>query len=200
MSSAEDATRRKKAGLLFALALLVAAMILTIISLDPGTREPETAGPSQPTPTITPSTTAPPSLSGLSSLGGDQTGSGRSLESGVQCEVGSGGLVSCPQNFTIAGNTEGLFPGGTVQLPLTIDNPNPQGIRVTSITVTVTDSSSTSCGTSFLQTSNYTGPGFIVGANGSNTISLPLTMSRSATDACQSVTFTLSYGGKAEQA
>ena len=108
--------------------------------------------------------------------------------------------MSCPQNFTITGDAAGLFPGGTVQLPLTINNPNQQDIRVTSITVTVTDSSSASCGTSFLRTSNYTGPGFVVGANGSNTISLPIAMSRSAPDACQSVTFTLSYLAKAEQA
>ena len=200
MPGTEDDTRRRKAILLFALALLAAAVVLTIIYLDPETREPETAGPSQPTPTITPSTMSSPSPSVPSSPGVGQTDGGRSGDSGPQCVVANGRDVSCPQSFAIAGDASGLFPGGAVQLPLTIDNPNSQDIRVTSITVSVTDSSSASCSTSFLRTSNYTGPGFVVEANGSHTISLAIALSRSAPDACQSVTFTLTYGGKAEQA
>jgi hypothetical protein len=70
---------------------------------------------------------------------------------------------------------------------------------VTEITVAVTGTSNPSCATSYLQTRNYEGPPVVVPAGGTNTVSVPVTMSRAAPDACQGVTFTLSYGGKAEK-
>jgi hypothetical protein len=108
--------------------------------------------------------------------------------------------MACPKNFSIAGNTAGLYPGGTVQLPLTVENPNQQDIRVTGLTVSVVGTSASSCAASNLRTTDYTGPGFVVPGKGSRTISLPVTMARSAPDACQNVTFSLSYAGKAEKA
>jgi hypothetical protein len=85
-------------------------------------------------------------------------------------------------------------------LPLTVTNPNDHAIRVTSIEVSVTKTSTASCDASFLSTPDYTGSGFVVPADGSSMVSLPITMARSAPDACQNVTFTLAYAGKAEQA
>ena len=71
---------------------------------------------------------------------------------------------------------------------------------MTAIDVSVTGTSASSCGTSNLQASDYTGPGFAVQAMDSTSIVLSLTMSRAAPDACQNVTFTLAFTGEADQA
>jgi hypothetical protein len=110
------------------------------------------------------------------------------------------GEMTCPRHFEIEGKAIGLYPGGTVQLPLSIENPNEEDILVTAITVSVTGTSASACGTSNLQATDYTGPGFVVRAKDSGSLSLPLTMPREAPDACQGVTFILSYAGKAEPA
>jgi hypothetical protein len=108
--------------------------------------------------------------------------------------------ISCPKGFTIAGDTAGLYPGKTVQLPLTLANPNSEDIRVRTIAVSVAGASDSSCSIVNLRTSSYAGPGFVVAAGASRTIFLPIAMSREAPDACQDVTFTLVYSGKAEVA
>lgn len=198
----ERARKNKRASILLAPLLAILAVILTIIALGPETRVPETSPERTPTPTPTPSATPSPGATSTSGStqggsGGGQSGSGGSGV--VQCTVG-GGNVACPKSFTIAGNAGGLYPGGTVQLPLTLSNPNSEDIRVTSITVSVAATSAPSCAAANLQPADYAGPGFVVPGNGSGTISLPLTLSHAAPDACQNVTFTLSYGGKAEPA
>lgn len=194
MSSADE-SRRKSASLLLALVLALAAVLLTILYLEPGTRVPEGAGPGESPQSVSPSPT-PTESSAAPATSGRPAGGGGT----PQCVADGSGELDCPRSFTIVGNAVGLYPGGTVQLPLTFTNPNQNDIRVTSVTVSVTGSSRPSCGASNLRTSSYSGPGFVVPGNGSGSISLPLTMSHAAPDACQNVTFTLSYGGRAEEA
>lgn len=203
VSDATDRRHNKRASFVLALLLAVLAVILTIIALGPGDRRPRTAPPPA-GPTALPSVPSSPSPAdatpgaiGGGTGGGGAAGGGGS--SGVVCTVGSVS-VACPQGFTIAGDASGLYPGGTVELPLTLDNPYAEDIRVTSITVSVTGTSAPSCAASNLHTPDYEGPGIIVPAHGASSLSLAVSLSRSAPDGCQNVTFTLWYAGKAESA
>lgn len=197
----EDRKKRKRASLLLALLLLLTALILTIVTLDRGTREPERAAPARPSQTTSPSPAPSPISSATAPVGPGPSGAaGSAGGSGAGCVAEEPGSTACSRSFTLAGNTAGLFPGGTVQLPLTAENPNEEDIRVTLVMVSVAGTSASSCSASNLETTNYTGPGFVVPGNGSRTIALPVTMSRGAPDACQNVTFSLSYAGEAEEA
>ena len=117
----------------------------------------------------------------------------------VECDSSSAS-AGCPKDFTIAGSVGGLYPGKTASLRLTIENPNGEDIRVEAVTVAVSGTSNDACSAAYLRTTDYDGAPFLVVANGSANISLPVTLLRGAPDACQGVTFTLSYGGKAVRA
>lgn len=199
MVTGEETRKRKRANLVLALLLLATALILTIVTVDPGTRRPDRAAPARPSrtavPSPSPASTSTAHVDSRLSDGGEAAGG-----SGAGCIADESGTVACPRNFTIAGHTAGLFPGGTVQVPLTVENPNEEDIRVTLLTVSVAGTSASACSASYVQTTNYTGPGFVVPGNGSAAISLPVTMSHSAPDACQNVTFSLSYAGEAKRA
>jgi hypothetical protein len=202
VSTRQDELRKKRASLVLALLLAAAAIALTVISLQDG-RAPKSA-PAEP-PIAAPTATAdlsseiagPPDASSGASSGGGSSG-GSSGE--ARCVLESAGAMSCPKHFSIAGSAGGLYPGKTVQLPLIIENPYEEDIRVTAVNVSVTGTSVSSCDTSNLQTPDYAGPAFVVRGNDSVSFALQLTMQRSAPDACQSVTFTLAFNGEAEQA
>lgn len=201
---AEVRTRKKKPSATLAALLLAAAVLLTIISLlpdrGPRTRGPQSAPTGQPSPTA--SASPPPRSAGdAKAIGGLPSGGPSSGSSGVvDCALVGGGEIDCPKAFSIVGSAYGLYPGGTVRLPLDITNPNAEDIRVTSIDVSVVATSGGSCSPSNVHAADYAGEGFLVPAGESRTISLALTMSAQAPDACQNVTFTLSYSGEAEQA
>lgn len=190
MPNPERAARRKRASILLSLLLLAAAVILTIISLQPGPDEPGSGIPPLPS-------TSSPGVPGASE-GSAQEGTGIGTVECVLAEPDAGSSIDCPRTFTIEGSASGLFPGATVPLLLTIRNPNDEAISVKTVTVSVAAASLRSCDTSVLHTTDYAGPGFVVRGHGSKVISLPLAMSRRASDACQKVTFTLSYDGRAE--
>jgi len=108
-------------------------------------------------------------------------------------------LPVCPKSFGLSGNITGLYPGAHPNLPVLVTNQNNQDIKVTQIQIMVTATNKTGCTTAStnLQPTNYTGPGFVVHANSSATINLPITMPSTVSNACQDATFTLSYGGSA---
>jgi hypothetical protein len=108
-------------------------------------------------------------------------------------------LPVCPKSFGLSGNITGLYPGAHPNLPVLVTNQNNQDIKVTQIQITVTATNKSGCTTSStnLQPTNYTGPGFVVHANSSTTINLPITMPSTVSNACQDAIFTLSYGGSA---
>jgi hypothetical protein len=104
--------------------------------------------------------------------------------------------------FSINGHVTELYPGRTAPLLLTVSNPNASSIQVNSLTVTAGASNKSGCeGTSALnlQTSNYSGPAFIVPAHGNASVSLSITMPGTVANACQGATFSLTYGGSATQ-
>lgn len=104
---------------------------------------------------------------------------------------------SDPKSFSISGSVSGLYPGSTKNLPVLISNQNNQDIRVTSIHINVTGSDKDGCASNNLATSDYSGPGFVVSKNSSQTINLPVSMIHDASNACQGATFTLQYSGTA---
>ncbi|MFL5797131.1 MAG: hypothetical protein ACJ77A_04250 [Actinomycetota bacterium] len=104
--------------------------------------------------------------------------------------------------FYISGDANGLYPGRTTSLPLTVTNPNTSLISVTSLTVAVTGTDVPGCDASGtnLATAGYSGPPFTVPANdGTATVSVPISMPTSVVDACRNATFALAYGGSATQ-
>ena len=121
-------------------------------------------------------------------------------------------------SFTVAGRVEGLYPGASVQLPLTLTNPNSFGIRVTSVTVAVQTptapktSSTSSCSATAVQVGTHDATGFHpvtplpasisvqvdLAKNGvAPTSAVWLHMLATSPDACQGASFALSYGGSA---
>jgi len=184
-----------------ALLFLAAAVVLTVISLQDGRKQETLVGGSPAIGSSTPSPTpGGPDASDASADGvsGDDSTDGTS--DGVTCVLADSGGMTCPRRFTIEGSSVGLYPGATVQLPLRIENPNQEDLLVTAITVSVTETSASTCDVSNLQASDYSGPGFMIRANDGASLSLSLTMTREAPDPCQGVTFTLSYAGEAEPA
>ena len=103
--------------------------------------------------------------------------------------------------FYISGDVNGLYPGLSTQLPLTVTNPNTDDLQVNSLSVSVTGTSDASCPAGNIQVSNYSGPSFIVAKNnGTATVNVPISMPASAGDPCQGVTFNLQYSGSGQQA
>jgi len=108
-------------------------------------------------------------------------------------------LPPCPKSFSIGGNISGLFPGAHLNLPVLVTNQNSQDIKVMQIQITVTGTDKADCstGTTNLQPTNYTGPGFVVARNSTVTVLMPITMPGSVANACQGATFQLRYSGSA---
>jgi len=178
---------RSTTVLLTSLAVAAVATIVTAIWLLPDGLGPGATN-LPPAQKALPSGLQPPAA-GASSGGGSGA---------VHCaDIGSS---PCGQAFTISGGTDGLYPGNTAPLTLTLANPNSENIRVTEITVSVVGTTDPFCAASNLKTNDYDGSPLLVPANGTTSITLPITLLRRAPDACQGATFSLSYGGTAEQA
>ena len=103
-----------------------------------------------------------------------------------------------PGTFGISGDVDGLYPGVTRKLQLTITNPNAFAIKVTKLKVTVTRASA-QCGARTIETKAQK-PGFRVPANGEVTATVRVTMPKDAPNACQGVTYPLKFSGTAVQA
>lgn len=117
---------------------------------------------------------------------------------------GSSGNNSPGKAFTISGSVQGLFPGATTKLFLTVNNPNNQAMTVTALSATLTSVSGASgCAAtaSNLTISPYTGGTFDVAANGSavSVGYIPLTLPSSVANACQDAMYNLTYSGTAVQ-
>jgi hypothetical protein len=112
--------------------------------------------------------------------------------------------TSAAQLTVTAGATPpALFPGRTVDLPVSVANPNGYPVSLTRLTgVTVTSSNSTACPATNITlpsavTSGIAAGGFLLptpinanaGSSGSGTLSGLITLASSAPDGCQSRTF-----------
>jgi hypothetical protein len=100
--------------------------------------------------------------------------------------------------FRISGSADGLYPGFAGPLVLTVTNPEHFPIKVTSLTVAVS-SASALCNAANIHVSAFSGP-LVVPATGSATTHLTIQLVHAAPDACQGVSFPLSYAGTAGKA
>lgn len=112
----------------------------------------------------------------------------------------TGSADSAPGHaFTISGSVDGLRPGKPATLRLTVANPEPQPIRLTSATATARAASS-ACPAGLLGITGFSGtPETVVAARGQAVIELTVTLSAQAPNACRQVAFPLTYAGQAEQ-
>jgi hypothetical protein len=94
-------------------------------------------------------------------------------------------------SFAVSGTVTGLYPGSTLALALTLTNRNNFPITVNSVSIAVAGASAT-CPASNLTGGALSAP-VRVAANSSSVGTLPITMARSAPDACQGATFPLAY-------
>lgn len=98
-------------------------------------------------------------------------------------------------SFRLSGSVHGLYPGGSVTLPLTVTNPNPFGLLVDGLRITV-DSATSSCASRHVLVT----PGdeqFVVPARAQVRRQVPVLMGAAAPDACQRVSFRLLMAGRA---
>ena len=93
--------------------------------------------------------------------------------------------------FRITGEIDGLYPGAEATLRARVTNPMPLTIRVTSVDVTVQDASP-DCPARMLEVEGPRGT-TDVPPGGTGTVPLDVRMDRSATDACQGVTWRLGF-------
>src|SRR4051794_13249787 len=89
--------------------------------------------------------------------------------------------------FTLSGSVGGLVPGIPTPLRLTVANPDPQPIRLTSATATAGKAGS-ACPASLLTITSFSGtPETIVAGRGQVVIELTVKLSAQAPDACKKV-------------
>jgi len=92
----------------------------------------------------------------------------------------------------------GLFPGKTLPLVLTLDNPNKLTITVTSVTTTVENATST-CGATYVSVTGL--PGHLaVAAGKTGKVTVRVTMKTSAPNSCEGKSFPFHYKGTATEA
>ena len=101
------------------------------------------------------------------------------------------------RTFSIEGDVDGLYPGATRPLVLTIRNPHPFAIRVTELDVTVADEGA--CSNQLVDVGALPAP-VVVQRGASTTTGLDVSLDPDAPDACKNVHFDLTYRGLAERA
>ena len=99
--------------------------------------------------------------------------------------------------FAITGNVAGLFPGASLPLVLTVANPEPFPMLVTSISTTVSSPSS-QCPGSLVVVTPFSGA-HAVPAHGSSQVTVTASLAHAAPNACQGVTFPFHYSGLAQK-
>ena len=125
-------------------------------------------------------------------------GSGASTLHATAPSRGSTDAVSPKTGFQISGSVGGLYPGETAPLMLRVTNPQPFAIVVTSIATTA-GSPNPGCLASYLTVAGFSGQ-LTVAAQSSGQISVPVTLSHAAPNACQGASFPLTYTGSAHKA
>ena len=129
-------------------------------------------------------------------------GSGRILLSGSgRAAVGDSAhparRAGTSGRFTISGSMAGLFPGASLPLVLTVANPEPYKIVVTSITTTV-GSPTTQCPGTLVTVTPFSGKQSVP-AHGSVHVTVMASLAHAAPNACQGVTFPFVYSGLGKQ-
>lgn len=93
-------------------------------------------------------------------------------------------------------NVSGLFPTKSVDVPFTVTNPNPYGVKLTKAeleSVTV-DAAHSACDTTVVTGSDVTLSDVVASSGTSSSQTFPVSMSNAATDECQGAVFTVKLG------
>lgn len=95
-----------------------------------------------------------------------------------------------------ATTTATLYPGATGNVRITISNPNPYPVRVTSVTgngAITADAGHSSCTTTGVSFADQTGQTIDIAANGQTSVTLnnAASMSNASDNGCQGATFTI---------
>jgi hypothetical protein len=98
----------------------------------------------------------------------------------------------------VTGGLRYLYPGARRPLPLVIRNNRGFRIRVVSLTVRVRNARR-GCGRSYLKVGHFRRK-LVVAPHGFRTVSLPVTMLRSAPDACKRAVFPLRFTARGRKA
>jgi hypothetical protein len=125
-------------------------------------------------------------------------GSGVGLGGRVAPQPSLAATQSAPGAFSIAGGVDGLYPGVTKPLTLTLTNPQHFAIVVASVTVSVQDAS-VGCSAANVAVTSFAGT-VRVDAQASAHVTLQLGLRHQAPDACQAAVFPLRYSGLASKA
>jgi hypothetical protein len=99
--------------------------------------------------------------------------------------------------FSISGSIGGLYPGDTSPMQLTVNDRERYAITVTSVSTVVRDGGRR-CSSSYLHVSAWSGR-LAVAAQGTAHLSVLVTLTHSAPDACQGAVFPFGYSGIARR-
>ena len=105
--------------------------------------------------------------------------------------VPAGGVAHAADDFVLSANLSGLYPNVDADFPVSVSNPKDFAIAVHSATVAIGDASP-SCTAANLSARSFSG-NVVVPADGSTTFPIHLHMAASAPNACQGVTFPLTF-------
>lgn len=126
------------------------------------------------------------------------TSSGRPPAATLVGFGGSGVTHASPRPaFTIDGDVDGLYPGASSQLQLSVTNNEPFAIVVVSIMTSVSDATST-CPASNLAVGSFIGH-LSLRAGEQAVTTVAAVLRHGAPDACQGATFPLQYTGSARR-
>jgi uncharacterized protein YfaS (alpha-2-macroglobulin family) len=105
------------------------------------------------------------------------------------------------KNLTVtAGAPSGLYPTGSVTMPVTVTNTNPYKVQLDTIDFVEATSSVPGCSASAISSTDGSYTDVVIAAGGSVTRDLTVSMSNAAEDACQGAAFTVRYLATARSA
>jgi hypothetical protein len=105
--------------------------------------------------------------------------------------AGPAAATTVEEPIEIAGEVDGLFPGGDATLQAEVANPHPFAIEVTAFDVVIGDANA-SCPATVLEIGPAT-TGVIIQAGETGVVPVPVRLSETAPDSCQGATWPLTY-------
>jgi hypothetical protein len=99
------------------------------------------------------------------------------------------------KNLVVEGaSVTGLFPTGSVTVPVTVTNDNPYKVALTSLDFVGATASASGCDASVVTAPDQSGLTNVLSANGGKaTLPFTVSMSNAAADACQGASFELTF-------
>ena len=130
------------------------------------------------------------------------TGVGVAFAAWTSTGTGSGtATAATAKNLTVtAGAPSGLYPTGTVTMPVTVTNNNPYTVQLDTIEFVDAAVSTPGCSAGAVSSAGGSYANVVIVPGGSVSKDLTVSMSNAAEDACQGAAFTLRYLATARSA